>query len=326
MDLFEILEIPKEASEIEIKRSYHRLAKKWHPDKNKTKGAKEKFQQINSAYHILSNRESREKYLKLNHSDKNEFIDFLNKIFSDKLDYQTLINIGLSMNAKEWKNISEKLNNVLNKFNYHEILQFYMNPNIPTYDIPEEVNCSESDTKYFDEEFSKNYYELPVEYQKFKSVDIRIALDIKLSDIFNNKSHEIVLERKINKKSVKDTFVFSTSSPYIVFPGGGDQKKGKIGHLIIKLNLPNQYIWKEETIVYQYNISLYQMIYGLNLEFQVGEKNFTYNNWVPHRDGWRVEINDSLPKQNVIDTFEVHLMLEYNHTDEKKQLLHDIFN
>ena len=118
MDLFEILEIPKEASEIEIKKSYHRLAKQWHPDKNKSKEAKEKFQQINSAYHILSNRESREKYLKLNHSDKNEFIDFLNKkFFSDKLDYQTIINIGLSMNVKEWKNVSEKLNNVLNKFN-----------------------------------------------------------------------------------------------------------------------------------------------------------------------------------------------------------------
>ena len=76
MDLFDILEIPKESSETDIKKAYRRLARKWHPDRNKKKNAKEKFQQINSAYNILINRKSREKYQKMTQIEKNNFINF----------------------------------------------------------------------------------------------------------------------------------------------------------------------------------------------------------------------------------------------------------
>ena len=62
MDLFDILKIPKESSETDIKKAYRKLAKKWHPDRNKKKNAKEKFQQINSAYKILINRLDGEVY------------------------------------------------------------------------------------------------------------------------------------------------------------------------------------------------------------------------------------------------------------------------
>ena len=59
MDLYEILEIKSTATEIEIKKSYHRLAKIYHPDKNKNIDANEKFQRIQSAYEILSNDKTR---------------------------------------------------------------------------------------------------------------------------------------------------------------------------------------------------------------------------------------------------------------------------
>lgn len=63
IDLYSILELKKDATEEEIKKSYRKLAQKWHPDKNKNKEeATKKFQEISKAYEILSNPEEREKY------------------------------------------------------------------------------------------------------------------------------------------------------------------------------------------------------------------------------------------------------------------------
>lgn len=52
IDYYSILEVPKTASEEEIKKAYRKLALKYHPDKET--GDKEKFQQIQEAYEVLS--------------------------------------------------------------------------------------------------------------------------------------------------------------------------------------------------------------------------------------------------------------------------------
>jgi len=60
--LYETLEIAEGSSEAEIKKAYRKLARKYHPDVNKDKGAEEKFKEINSAYEILSDKEKRQQY------------------------------------------------------------------------------------------------------------------------------------------------------------------------------------------------------------------------------------------------------------------------
>lgn len=52
--LYETLGVSKNASADEIKKAYRRLARQYHPDINKEKGAEEKFKEINAAYEILS--------------------------------------------------------------------------------------------------------------------------------------------------------------------------------------------------------------------------------------------------------------------------------
>lgn len=60
---YEILEIEKNASEEEIKKAYRRLSLKWHPDKNRgSKEAEEKFKEINKAYQILSDPNTKNLY------------------------------------------------------------------------------------------------------------------------------------------------------------------------------------------------------------------------------------------------------------------------
>jgi molecular chaperone DnaJ len=61
-DFYETLEVPKNASQSDIKKKYFELAKKFHPDVNKTPEAKEKFAAINNAYETLSDEGKRKVY------------------------------------------------------------------------------------------------------------------------------------------------------------------------------------------------------------------------------------------------------------------------
>lgn len=64
MNYYKVLEINKDASIDEIKKSYKKLALKWHPDRNKSNKAyaEEKFKQISEAYAILSDPEKKKMY------------------------------------------------------------------------------------------------------------------------------------------------------------------------------------------------------------------------------------------------------------------------
>ena len=61
-DYYEILGVKKDSTEAEIKSAYRKLARKYHPDVNKEKGAEEKFKDINEAYEVLGDKEKRQRY------------------------------------------------------------------------------------------------------------------------------------------------------------------------------------------------------------------------------------------------------------------------
>lgn len=62
-DYYQLLGVPKSASEKEIKRAYRKLAQQYHPDRNpNNKAAEEKFKEINEAYEVLGNPANRQKY------------------------------------------------------------------------------------------------------------------------------------------------------------------------------------------------------------------------------------------------------------------------
>ncbi|XP_047962323.1 dnaJ homolog subfamily B member 1-like [Salvia hispanica] len=64
VDYYNILKVSRTATEEDLKKSYKRLAMKWHPDKNavNTKEAEAKFKQISEAYDVLSDSQKRQIY------------------------------------------------------------------------------------------------------------------------------------------------------------------------------------------------------------------------------------------------------------------------
>jgi len=61
-DFYKILGVPRGSSENEIKKAYRKLALKYHPDRNKEKGAEEKFKDIGRAYEVLSDKKKKQTY------------------------------------------------------------------------------------------------------------------------------------------------------------------------------------------------------------------------------------------------------------------------
>ncbi len=96
-DYYRILGVQRNATEEEIKKSYRKLALKYHPDRNPgDRQAEEMFKEINEAYEVLGNPEKRMRYDRFGSTDDmGSFFDFgnfesvFNDLFNDFFGTQT---------------------------------------------------------------------------------------------------------------------------------------------------------------------------------------------------------------------------------------------
>jgi curved DNA-binding protein len=61
-DYYEVLGVPRDASQDEIRRTYRKLAREYHPDLNRESDAEDRFKELGEAYEVLSDPDKRERY------------------------------------------------------------------------------------------------------------------------------------------------------------------------------------------------------------------------------------------------------------------------
>ena len=71
VDYYETLGVGRGANDEEIRRAFRRKAMEFHPDRNRTPGAEDKFKEINEAYQVLSDQEKRSRYDRFGHAGVN---------------------------------------------------------------------------------------------------------------------------------------------------------------------------------------------------------------------------------------------------------------
>lgn len=271
MDLYEILSLSSSATNEEITKAYRTLAKKYHPDK--PSGSTEKFQQINYAYNILINKNTRLHYDTMKKPTKNKLIKFLEDWFKKQVNMKNYFNLNDNM-----------LNNIFNNidtYDFNDIFLLFNNMIIPD-KKNETIDCSDTETPYWDETQAEYYNinDLPLKYYTYNINNIKLNLKCTIDDINNNNIRKIKIKRMMENISIETIYYFKLSHPIIVFNNGGDNN----GHLIINLSLPEPHQWLQDIIYYNININLYEFIYGINIP------EFNITNWLPHQEGIIINI------------------------------------
>ena len=78
-DYYTILGVSKGANDEELRKAYRKMALKFHPDKNSSPGAEEKFKQIGEAYDVLSDPKKRQ--VRVNNLNEGFFLVFNTRFF-----------------------------------------------------------------------------------------------------------------------------------------------------------------------------------------------------------------------------------------------------
>jgi len=306
MDLYNILQVSPNCTTNEIKKSYYKLAKLYHPDK--MNGCTETFQQINYAYNILIDENSRMKYNIMNKTTKNKFILFMEQLFKE------------NSKIKSFFNFSDKIFDNIDSYNFNDILLFFNNSIIPNKINTDSIDCSDSDIDNWDETSAEYYDVLPVKYHQYNKNNIYLELKCNIDQLITNNIRTLKITRKIYESNVINTFCFNTNTKYIVYNMGGDIDTNGSGNLIISLILPNEYTIDNNNIIYNYNISLYNFIYGVDIMIKFNNINYDIKQWIPYRDGMIINIT-------MINNFNfiVKLQLKYDDTIDKKKILSEYF-
>lgn len=312
MKLYKVLGVSPNSSIIEIRKAYRKLLLKYHPDKNPSKDAKEKLEEVKLAYEILSNDKSRKKYSMLDEEKTTKLWwilqGWIRKINST--DLSSLLNKENYQNLEEFFSIFENLS-------LNDIISWFAKPNnLPKHNLHE---YTESETNTWNLDNSLKLFQIPLKFLQNNDNDIKLVINSSLQDVLSNNIKKFKINRNINDITKVTNFMVPLNYPYIIFPNAGDIKKNIYGNLVF-INIIDGWIWEDNNLILEKPITLYQMLYGLDINLELGNEKVVYHDYIPHRDGWEILLSQ---KNNI--NLKIKLILE-DLTPEKQELLQTYFN
>lgn len=270
-DYYSILEIDKEASEDEIKKSYKKLALKYHPDKNPGNDeACEKFKEISMAYGILSDKDKRRQYDTMGSVDfeGDDPFSVFNNIFQQHINsfmnmkYEKDINIsnifsnisGVSENSFPFGGVHIKVHTFpSDQFNFSEKIDYNNGFDDNEFD---DNGFDDNDYNNYDESSSinnlfKNLFKQKIKPKINKKIESKIIynkpddivynINVSLADIYNQKTKKILISRfrkKNNKYIMKNKKIeIPLYGKEILLEGEGHEMKDykEKGNVIINI-------------------------------------------------------------------------------------------
>ncbi|XP_029654812.1 chaperone protein DnaJ-like [Octopus sinensis] len=152
-DPFAVLGVSPDATDQEIKKAYHKLAIKFHPDHNKAANATEKTKEINKAYETIKDQESRNKY-KLEKGTTKSYKD-ANYYDQEEFEFSNFFPLSRKdrTNLKNAKNRMNEFSRNIHKLNLSRFMMFE-DDNLPQFTSFYRRDASNSVDRVFDHFFN----------------------------------------------------------------------------------------------------------------------------------------------------------------------------
>lgn len=277
MNPYKILEVSRDATKEEIRKSYLRLVVRYHPDKCKDEDAEQKIKNIYTAYEILKDDNNKKKYNSLNAEEQHKYYDDYKNYFNNKYPkftdhIKTIIDIFYTT-EDEFKN----------DFNNFDFSAMYAKVVTKLPSLIEKI-----DTPF---KIKDNNTTTP-------TLDINSQIDISFKDRYSNKYTKIKVDRYTNKYI--EVFVPNRDN-FIKFANCGETDGTKSGDINITVNIKDNntcgYVQDGNDIYTEKEITLYEYMYGGILDVTLPDNNnieVVYKSMI-YTSGWIDIENKGMP-------------------------------
>jgi DnaJ-class molecular chaperone len=295
---YEILNVSNISSQADIKKAYHKLALKYHPDKNKSVEAEEIFKNVTKAYATLSDPDKRRFYdISGIESDDNvisseEAFEMFNNMFQQfaptLFDMSNMENIQYSdieqFNLNDFNitvlssTIPTVVNacdsNIINDISTHLLQSMNVFKEKPV-DLHKYNNITEPISKPY------SIIELPIE-SKQRSDDIFVTIDVTISDVYLRKIKLVTISRL--RKQIDNTYTRVSKkfkvpcfTSEITLHNEADEIDGYIecGDIIVTINILNDtkfILYNENDLLLHHDISISDIYNGFTFKTKMPNK------------------------------------------------------